>query len=35
MIKKYFKKPVVVEAVQFTGDNGVWIQENFCPKFKG
>ena len=35
MIKKYIKKPIPIEAVQFTGDNVVWIQENFCPKFKG
>lgn len=35
MIKKYIKKPIPIEAVQFTGDNGVWIQQNFCPKFKG
>jgi hypothetical protein len=26
MIKKYIKKPIPIEAVQFTGDNGVWIQ---------
>ena len=35
MIKKYVQKPIAIEAVQFTGDNGVWIQQNFCSEFKG
>ena len=32
MIKKYRKNPVVIEAIQFTGDNGLEIYQWMHPK---